>query len=108
MLDKFNSKSKECSDLNLKLKELEPKLQMVQKYGEIKDKLEKEISDLKNENSQLKSEAETYRTASTKSFSDLFSIKEQLGEQSNYVKKLEEECKAIPELHKQVTMVGFL
>lgn len=91
--------------MSQRLKLQEPQIQAARAFVEIREKLEKEIHELKAENVALKQESDTYRTASSKNFSDLFTMKEQLGDQSNYVKKLEDEVKTIPELQQKVTMV---
>jgi uncharacterized protein (DUF3084 family) len=105
MLDKLNEKTKEASELANRLRQLEPKIQEMRTFHELKERMEKEIHDLKQENIALKQESDSYRQASSKNFQDLFSMKEQLGDQSTYLKKLEDEVKMIPELQQKLTMV---
>jgi hypothetical protein len=89
------------------IKEFELRVLNLQKSVEVKEKVEKELSDVRAENLVMKQELETYRSSSRRKSQELSSVKEELGVQIATLKRLENEVKQIPDLQNKLKLVKF-
>jgi hypothetical protein len=67
--------------------------------------MEKDLSNVRNENLVMKQELDSYRSSSRRKSQELNSVKEELGAQLVAMKKLESEVKQLPDLQQKLKMV---